>query len=361
MFPLGTSLIFFPHSLGIYFWDGRGWGKSIRGCHWRNFNSLTQKGHFSLINVYLWFPHKCIHIGNGQMNTVHPITNTSNKQEEPLHTGTLLPKVANKENVMVTFPSHTGTPKCSFEELQPLQSPQGGLSQLKPQPFFHTCPGSSENSTEDTSWAPCSPQQTQKVLPGQPGVTAKNSTSILWSRTWKPGSHRDTAAPQASVQLPVRKFYQHHVINFPSFPASPRPCRLLSSSMDGQAAAVSITPRVTLPQRALFQGMLRRWLRPHIHTSSSKCHWHRHPWGLPFKIFFHRPTESMPAPKLPRAQRPVVISAAPGGSRAAAHLKLLPSAHPSSPLWMATGMLSTSRVERSPTKAGDVMHPVPTG
>lgn len=186
--------------------------------------------------------------------------------------------------------------------------------------------------------------------PGQSGATAKNPTSILQSHTWKPGCHRDTATPQASVQFPVRIFYQHHISNF-SFPASPRPCRFLSSSVDGKAAAASITPRVFLPQRALFQGMIRWWLRPHIHTPSSKCHWNHHFWGLPFKVFFHEPTESMSAPKFPRAQRLVVSSAAPGGSRAAAHQKLLSSAHPSSPLWMWTEMLNTSRSEKKSNQA----------
>lgn len=39
------------------------------------------------------YTHKRIPTGNGQVNTVHP----PNKQEEPLHTGTLLPKAAKKK------------------------------------------------------------------------------------------------------------------------------------------------------------------------------------------------------------------------------------------------------------------------
>lgn len=247
---------------------------------------------------------------------------------------------------MVKFPPHTGTPKCSFWRTSPPALTPGRLVTITTPPVYHSCPGSSEDSTEGTSRAPCSPQQTQQLSLGNQVPLQKNPASILWSHTWKPGCHRDTATPQDNVQFPVRIFYQHYISNFSSFPASPRPCRFLSSSVARKAAAVSITPRVIVPQTALFQGMLRWWLRPHIHTSSSKCHWNHHLWGLPFKVFFQEPRESMSAPKFPRTQRLVVSSAIPGGSRAAAHQRLLSSAHPSSPLWMGTEMLNTSTSEK---------------
>lgn len=103
------------------------------------------------------------------------LTNTSNKQEEPLHTGILLPKAAKKENAMVKIPPYTGTPKCPFEELYPLPSPQEGLSQSQPPPLYHPCPG----SLEDKHWShfqSClfSPaNQTSPAQPGQPGTTGK--------------------------------------------------------------------------------------------------------------------------------------------------------------------------------------------
>lgn len=235
---------------------------------------------------------------------------------------------------MLKFPPLTGIPKCSFwRALSPALTPGRFVTITTP-----TCLSQHWRHFR----APCSPQQTQQLSLGNQVPLQKNPTSIFWCHTWKPGCHRDTATPQANLQFPVRIFYQHYISNFSSFPASPRPCRLLSSSTARKAAAASITPGVIVPQTALLQGMLRWWLRPYIHTSSSKCHWNHHLWGLPFEVFFQEPTESMSAPKFPRAQRLVVSSAVPGGSRAAAHQKLLSSAHPSSPLWMGTEMLNTS-------------------
>lgn len=97
------------------------------------------------------------------MNTVHPPKQTHLTNKRSLCTLVHCSQSSKKENIMVKIP-HSGTHKCSFEELCPLQSPQEGLSQSQPSLIYHTCPGSSEDSIEATSRALCSPQQTQQVL-----------------------------------------------------------------------------------------------------------------------------------------------------------------------------------------------------
>lgn len=57
---------------------------------------------------------------------------------------------------------------------------------------------------QSSLFSPANP--TSPAQPGQPNDTAKNPTSILQSHTWKPGCHRDTATPQASVHFPVKYF-----------------------------------------------------------------------------------------------------------------------------------------------------------
>jgi len=59
----------------------------------------------------------------------------------------------------------------------------------------------------------------------------------------------------------------------------------------------------------------------------------------------------MAASKFTTAQRLVVSSAAPGGSRAAGYQKLLSTTHPSSPSQMGAEMMNTSRSEQRPIQA----------